>query len=166
MRQDGFTLLELMLVVAIVGITLVFGAPSLDYTLDSGRLTANTNEFVGALNLARLEAVKQGRTVRISSISGGGDWGAGFRLWIDANANDLYNAGEEIRIYPAIDNGLTLIGDGGASSISFLASGFTSQATGNNVTLKLCSDNSSLTDRQVVINTAGRITVGDTGADC
>ncbi|OZG71473.1 hypothetical protein BTA51_21295 [Hahella sp. CCB-MM4] len=164
MKQTGVTLVELMLVITIIAIVLAFGVPSMNYIVDSGRLTANTNEFSGALNMARLEAVKRGRTIRISSVSGTTDWANGFRIWIDSDSDDTYDAGEEIRVFEAIDTGLTLTGT--ASSLSFRASGFTNMATGNTFTFDMCTQNASLTDREIEVNAAGRITVGDTGADC
>ncbi|AZZ94364.1 prepilin-type N-terminal cleavage/methylation domain-containing protein [Hahella sp. KA22] len=60
MKQKGFTLVELMVVIAILAITLVLGLPSFSNLIDSNRVTANTNTLVGALNLARMEAVNRG----------------------------------------------------------------------------------------------------------
>lgn len=55
----GFTLAELMVAVAIMGITVAIGLPSLQSTIASNRLSTAANDMVLALNVARSEAIKQ-----------------------------------------------------------------------------------------------------------
>jgi type IV fimbrial biogenesis protein FimT len=59
--NTGFTLLELMITIAIAGILVGVAIPSFTSIITSNRLTAYANELVTALNLARNEAVKRGR---------------------------------------------------------------------------------------------------------
>jgi type IV fimbrial biogenesis protein FimT len=67
----GFTLAELMYVVAVAGIVLAFGVPSLrTLALDSAR-TANVNAFVIAVQLARSESFKRGRPVIVCKTADG-----------------------------------------------------------------------------------------------
>lgn len=162
MRAKGFTIIELLMTLAIIALVVVFGLPALDGAVARGGFTANVNEVIGGLNLARLEAVKQGRPIRISSISGTADWSDGYRVWRDQDANNAFDAGEEIRVYEAMPNTLTLTGT--APELIFLASGFTSQATGLSSTFTFCSSENTVTDRQVQVNAAGRITLQDAPA--
>ena len=69
---------ELIITIAIVAILAGLAFPS--YREFSVRMTVNdnTNDLVGALNLARAEAVKRGRTV--SLFANGGDWDAGYQV--------------------------------------------------------------------------------------
>lgn len=63
MRVAGFTLLELLCSLAVAGIVLGLGVPTFQtFALDSRR-TADINAFVLAIQLARSEAGKRGRTV-------------------------------------------------------------------------------------------------------
>ena len=59
-KSSGFTLVELMITLAIAGILVAVGIPSFNSTISSNRLTSYANELVTALNLARSEAVKRG----------------------------------------------------------------------------------------------------------
>jgi type IV fimbrial biogenesis protein FimT len=74
----GFTLLELMISVAIIAILAAMVFPS--YREFTTRMTVsnNVNELVGALNTARAEAVKRGRTVAV--IANGGGWSSGWQV--------------------------------------------------------------------------------------
>lgn len=58
----GFTLIELLVVVAIIAVTLAFGIPNLRATVISNRLTASANDMITALQLARSESIKRGKT--------------------------------------------------------------------------------------------------------
>jgi type IV fimbrial biogenesis protein FimT len=62
-RQTGFTITELMVVVAIVAILLGIGVPSYRYVTNSYRMSAEVNGLLGDLQYARSEAIKEGQTV-------------------------------------------------------------------------------------------------------
>ncbi len=54
--SKGFTLLELIVTIAIAALTLSLGVPSFVDIVQNARLTAGTNEFVAALHQARSSA--------------------------------------------------------------------------------------------------------------
>lgn len=58
-RSAGFTLLEIMLVIALVAILLGLGAPSFAEFMRNSRITGKANDLLAALNLARTEAIKR-----------------------------------------------------------------------------------------------------------
>ena len=60
---DGFSLIELMVAVAIAGIVLAFALPSMDRLLSGSRVEAVSAEFAQALRAARTEAIKRSRPV-------------------------------------------------------------------------------------------------------
>jgi len=82
--MTGFTLMELMIVLVIVGILVSVGIPTFsDATLGS-RLGSTANNLVSSLYLARSEAIKRNTTVRVcpstdgTSCASSADWEGGW----------------------------------------------------------------------------------------
>ena len=80
--QRGFTLLELMITVAVLAILLSLGVPSFAETIRNNRVAAQTNELVTALSLARSEASKRGMPVSVCA--GAAACGGAAGVWASA----------------------------------------------------------------------------------
>ncbi len=91
-RSHGFTLLELMVTVLVLGVLLGAGVPAFFETIRSNRATADTNELVTALSIARSEAVRRGARITLCGSSNGtscdGAWGQRWMLFVDSAATD------------------------------------------------------------------------------
>jgi type IV fimbrial biogenesis protein FimT len=92
--EVGATLWELCVTVTLVGIIVGIGAPGLHHFVLDARLVADVNAFVGAVQLARSEAAKRGRSVivckTVDRISCGGDeidFDSGWMVFV--NADDI-----------------------------------------------------------------------------
>lgn len=161
-RNDcrGFTLIELMFTVLILGVLLTIALPSYQRLVTSNRLTAQINELVGDLSLARSEAGARSRPVQVciaasatSCASSGNDWAAGRIVWVDTDGNGSLDSATEILKYvPPLDGDVTMLTSG--PLIGFLPYGVLA-APNNNWTFKLCSPDDNR-GREVSVPFSGR----------
>jgi len=90
-NQKGFTLIELMVTVAVAIVVLAVGIPMYDRVIENSRSVSIINQMITDLQLARSEAIKQQLFVSLctsttgSSCTGGNDWHDGWIVWVDAD---------------------------------------------------------------------------------
>lgn len=156
---QGFTLIELMVTLSILAVILMMAVPSFGPTLRSNRLFAVQTAVMSAMALARSEAAKRGVPVGIrasgASVTGGNEWGAGWSVWVDSNANGAIDAGEPIlRAHEALVAGLTLsVPNNGV--IEFDAHGFLLPVPSPARQLKACSSTSGAPGYLITIQPNG-----------
>lgn len=161
-RDSGFTLVELIITLAVAGILVTIAVPSFMSLIASNRVTAASNELTTALNLAKSEAIRSGQNTMLCKINETGDgcnnagkWSDGWLLFNDANGNDLLNDGEQIiRVHEAPEASLkfTFV-HATAKNIVFRPNGTP------NVSGRFCLQNGyqSTNSRAVLITQTGRI---------
>ncbi len=86
----GITLLECLVVLAIVALLVGLGAPGFVDLLSGHRAAVATNDLVHALALARGEALKRARRVYLAPT--GARWRDGWIVFVDRNDNRAYDA--------------------------------------------------------------------------
>lgn len=64
-RELGFSLVELLVSIAILAILIALAAPSFSSVSLTGKLTASANRLLATANLARSEAIKRNATVNV-----------------------------------------------------------------------------------------------------
>lgn len=106
-RARGFTLIELLVTISLIAIVLALGLPNFQQAIRSNRVATSANEMLGALTLARSEAMRSpqgGRvcTTRDGSSCGGG-WNDGWMVWTDRNGNNTPQSNEIVRYVRAPD---------------------------------------------------------------
>ncbi len=105
-KHIGFTLIELMVAVAVVGVVVAIGMPSFGELLKNNRIATQANAIIASLQQARSETINRGTSVRIEPLVAGTDWSAGWQLRIDGSNpsdNDFTDAEDiVIRNYEAL----------------------------------------------------------------
>ncbi|WP_413785040.1 GspH/FimT family pseudopilin [Marinobacter sp. DY40_1A1] len=63
--QRGFTIIELLILMAVLGVVAAIAIPNFSRLIQNNQLTTTNNDLVGALNMARSEAVRRGAAVSV-----------------------------------------------------------------------------------------------------
>ena len=160
-RQAGFTLIELMVVIALLALLLALGLPSFQGSLRSNRVSTATNEMIASLSLARSEAIRSTRGSGVcSSADGttcGGTWSDGWLVWGDANGNGALDAGEDVLRYSRGNE--SLAANGPSVAVAFDSRG-RRRATANQVlSLQPADCGGQPLRRTMTINASGQVRV-------
>jgi len=149
-RTGAFTLLELIVTLAIAIVLMGIAVPSFSDSIVRNQIASNVNNFLGAIHTARSEAIKLGTDIEFcvknasnDGCANGGGWGQG---WLIREVADPTNI---LLVHDALKDKYTINGSAAvASSIKFSPSGETSLlATG---TFVLCYDNAADAKSKVV----------------
>jgi len=175
-RDNGFTLIELMVTIAVAAILMMVGVPSFVAFHRNSQLTSAANSFIAALNAARGEAMKRGRQAVVVPRADN-DWATGWTVFVDTDNNRQFN-GSDILVtqQDALPAYFSATGLGTAKSspayIMFNPSGYTqtSDSTFQSATLKI--ERNDISDaaktqqtRIVVIARTGRARVCQPATD-
>ncbi|APO90135.1 Tfp pilus assembly protein FimT/FimU [Xanthomonas euvesicatoria pv. euvesicatoria] len=160
-RSRGFTLIELMVTVAVLAIVASIGYPSFQGVLRSNRAAAANNELMALLNLSRTEAIRNGQGGGVCGSSNGtscdGSWSGGVMAWSDSNGNGTFDAGEAVLRYSTGNPRLVVQGPTTGTVIAFDARGRRRAAADQKVTLQPDQCGGQPLRRSLTVNASGQI---------
>lgn len=147
----GFTLLELLVTLAVAAILVTVAVPSFRSFVQSSRATTHTNDLVTALNLGRSEATRRGRPIIVCSstdgttCSGATDWRTGWVVLVPGN--------ELVRTWDTRDGGAGVV-TADVDRVTFRPRGSAAAAGNFQIRVPGCSGDAG---RDVEVNVAGRV---------
>jgi type IV fimbrial biogenesis protein FimT len=141
--QAGFTLIELMVAVAVIGVLAVIAAPAMTALVNNSRINGQTEELVTSLQLARGEAVRRNTRVTVCPSNDGSTCAAStsWARWIVHGMDTTAGADDVIRDSSATGNVQV---SGPAAGIVFKPSGLIDSQQSLNV----CMPTSKPADNQ------------------
>jgi type IV fimbrial biogenesis protein FimT len=97
LRQSGFSLIELLAVMAIAAILLATGVPGLRELIRTQQLKAASGDLFAAIGLARAQALARGELVTVlPKGAGGADWRRGWTVFIDRDGDRAPGPGDTV----------------------------------------------------------------------
>lgn len=159
-RVRGYSIIELVTVVAVLAIMLGFAVPSFQEFVTNYRTSVQTNDLLSDLAIARTEAVKYARRTEVRAE--GGDWTNGWIVWTDLNADGTADVDEVVKRHGVAEPEFTILaGDAGGNPVPTIAFGVTgtlvTPAGAVAVEFAVCRpDNDPLKSRGIVLIPSGR----------
>ena len=162
----AFSLVELMVVLAIAAFLAGIAVPSFVRIVRSVRLSGATNDLLGAMLFARSEAIKRNSRVALCKSRDGetcfidGEWDQGWIVFHDANGNAGRDSGEAVlNRHESLSSSIRAWGNASVERyMSYSATGESRLVSGGFQagTFTLCSRNVAGEARQIVISRGGR----------
>ncbi len=159
----GFSLIELMVAVAILAILASIAAPAMQDMIVQSRLTSQTNELLSAVQFARGEAIKRNQSIRLCSADSAGDTACGgnWAHWVVLNANNT------VLRQGSLPGTLRLSSTLSSDTLTFLPTGLNDVTVGTSDSLVLCSPTGTGdTRRTITVRLAGGTSIEKSSSGC
>ena len=158
-KNKGFTLIEMLIVLALMSVMFAFALPSFSNLAKGNRIATQFNMLMSSLTFARSEAIKRNTPVTVcrsnDQVSCSGLWQDGWIVFIDNGVLGTVNAPNDtiLNVHGALTIGSTL-SYAVINKVTYLASGVI--AAGDNGTFSFCDSRSGNFGIQIIITPTGR----------
>ena len=109
--QRGFTVVEMLVTVAIIGILAALAAPAMRNLVTNQQIRSGSFELYSTLVFARSEAMKRSR--RVSIIRQGSNWEGGWDVCVDNDFDGACDAGPAVLRAQGVLPGVAITGPAG-----------------------------------------------------
>ncbi|WP_323847372.1 GspH/FimT family pseudopilin [Microbulbifer magnicolonia] len=154
-KESGFTLVELMIAIAILAIVTALAAPSFTSSIKRNQRTSCTNQLVGTLQLARSEAVRLSRAITVTAPTGIEN---GITVYRDVDGDGVASADETIQVTRRC-NGTAVSVSQGNIEYTYTPAGWTSPA--DELVIQVCdADETGESGRNIRVLVSGVVRTG------
>ena len=158
----GFTMIELMVTLAVAGILMGLALPAFNGFIDQRNMAAQGNEMILAFALARSEAANRGTTVSVQAAdpsASTNEWGPGYCVVLGTPGN-CTTANTVLRRFEGADDNTFNETINDDQTFSFNSRGLL--ISGTAAAIALCStDTSEDPGRNITISVIGRASTGE-----
>ncbi|AJY49417.1 GspH/FimT family pseudopilin [Halomonas sp. KO116] len=166
--ESGFTLLELMITLLLVGIMAAWGLPNFQALGERTAQTSEVNRLQSAFSLARNTAISQRRQITLCPAAEdrtacSSEWG-GELMIVKGDQTDNIQTDDILHIMPA-ERGTRVTYSRGWSRIRYSSLGYTS---GYNGSFAICSGHGAEESqgKKLVLSQLGRLRIDEAPIDC
>ncbi len=172
--MHGFTLVELVIVVAMVAVLASIAVPSFASLIQRNRVAAEINSLVSDLQFARSEAIRRGLPVSLctsadgKSCLGTNAWHSGWLVFSDADGSGTMNGPDTgLRVRAGWTSGDTFVADQDIAAVTFGGDGFAMNLPSSGlVTIPLrTSPVNNQATRCLALNRVGRHSIHGSGSE-
>ncbi len=171
-RQNGFTLLELLVTLGVATILVSVAVPSFTTLSLNSKRVSSTNELVSALHFARSSAVLRNERFTVCSTSNGTaceavGWDQGWLAFPDLNSDQVVNFGETVSRSALGAAGLSVVSAEFPNFFIYRPNGrvMGAVATTNSGNFTICDRRGAAHARVIIIDTSGRPRLSKTMSD-
>lgn len=163
-RNAGFTMVELLVTIAVVGVMMYIAVPSLTSFLQDSQLSGDTNDLVSSLLLARSESVTRNNPVTLCKIAAsdsetcanGESWESGWIAFEDLDNDAVRDSDEDILdTYTGMNANTTVTATNFTNFVTYRPSG----ASHSQGQFTVCV--SDTVAQSIIVNATGRPRIAD-----